>query len=514
MRSDGRFEMHELLRQFAAEQLAADPALVEEVSARHSAFFLAFLAGREGRLRGHDQRAAGAEIARDGANVQAAWRWAIEHGEYAAVDRALTSCFIAFFMRSRFQEGDELFSLAAQIAPDTADEAVARLGERVRTRALLRRAAFRYFLGDYDAALRDAGRGLADAHSHDIPGEVACANITLGAIAGWRGDADLAHRRLERALAIGHAIGDQHLIADALLEQSHIHGSYGDYPAAQRLAQQSLTISRAAGQVDWVAHALLALGWATVCLGEYADAEAHFRESQQLFEQIGSSFGAAQAEGFIGWVAWCVGGARLGEARARIERSLSATRAIGHRLSLTNYLGDLALIAIDSCDYSRAWEHARAGLAIAREFDSAIYIAYHLSILGHVASARGEFDAGRRYLGEALRTTVQTGLLPQLAFCLYHTAALLAREAAAAGADHPAYAPHIARALELLASLAAHPAAWHVYRARAERLIDELRRCLPAAAVEAALARGRRLDWKSGVGALLAELAHAEQLAR
>ncbi|HWQ11406.1 MAG TPA: hypothetical protein VNL77_01330, partial [Roseiflexaceae bacterium] len=180
------------------------------------------------------------------------------------------------------------------------------------------------------------------------------------------------------------------------------------------------------------------------------------------------------------------------------------------RLSCTNDLGDLALIAIDGGDYARAWEHARAGLALARELDSAIYVAYHLCILGHVASARGEFATGRRYLAEALRTTWQARLWPQLAFALYHTAVLLAREAAAAGVDHPARAPQIARALELLAAIEAHPATWHVYRARTGYLIDALRPALPPAAGAAALAQGRRLDWQAGVDALLAELAHPQ----
>ncbi|HWQ15893.1 MAG TPA: BTAD domain-containing putative transcriptional regulator, partial [Roseiflexaceae bacterium] len=326
---DGRFQMHELLRQFAAEQLAADPAGERALRARHSAYYLDFLAGRESRLRGHDQRAALGEITCEGENLRAAWRWAVEQGDAAAIDRALASGLIYCVMSSRFQEGEELFSLATQIVPDLADEAAARAAERVHTRALLRRAAFRFYLGDYEAAVQDAERGLATADAHDIPADVACANITLGAIAGWRGDAELAHRRLERALAIGRAIGDQQLIADALHEQSSICGSYGDYAAAQRLARESLAVSRAAGQVDWSAHALLTLGWATTCLGEYADAEAYFRESQELFEQVGSAYGAAMAEGMIGWVAWCVGGERLVEARERIERSMGAMRVLG-----------------------------------------------------------------------------------------------------------------------------------------------------------------------------------------
>jgi hypothetical protein len=81
---------------------------------------------------------------------------------------------------------------------------------------------------------------------------------------------------------------------------------------------------------------------------------------------------------------------------------------------------------------------------------------------------------------------------------------MLAREAAAL---EPAQAARRqARALELLAAVASHPATWPIYRARAARQAAELRQRLPAAEARAASARGERLDWQSSVAALLAEL--------
>jgi predicted ATPase/DNA-binding SARP family transcriptional activator len=51
----GRYEVHELLRQFAAEKLARSPAVAEEVRGRHSAFYAAFLHQREANLKGARQ---------------------------------------------------------------------------------------------------------------------------------------------------------------------------------------------------------------------------------------------------------------------------------------------------------------------------------------------------------------------------------------------------------------------------------------------------------------------------
>ena len=64
-----------------------------------------------------------------------------------------------------------------------------------------------------------------------------------------------------------------------------------------------------------------------------------------------------------------------------------------------------------------------------------------------------------------------------------------------------------ARALELLAAIADHPAAWHVCQVRARRLIDELRRDVPVDMAETAIARGQQLDWQASVAPVLEDLA-------
>lgn len=499
--ADGRFHLHELLHQFAAEKLAADAQAERAARDRHSAYYLDLLARREERLLGQSQHAAVIEIAEEVENVRAAWLWAIERGDLAAIDRALYSCFIYHFMRGHLHEGEAILGRAVAIPAGDP------LADRVQARAAIRRAAFHYLLGDHAAAIRSIEQGLAAAPADAIPGDAACAAVTQGVIAGWRGDADAARQLLSDGLAIGRAVGDKYIVADALHELARICGSYGDYAEGQRLAHQSLAISRAAGLTDWAAHALLTLAWSTSCYGEYDAAEAHFRESLTLFERIGARPGVAAARGGIGWVAWCVGGARREEAREHIGASLAIVRALGQRLSVTNYLGDLALIAIDSAQYQQAWEYGQEGLALARDLGSSIYIAYHLGILGHVAAAQGMFAAGRAHLAEALRITREARLWPKLAFVLYHSAVLLLREAEALGAGHPSAPAQREIALELLTSVERHPATWHVYRVRAERMIAELRASLSPAGSAAALARGQALDWPTGLNPLLAHLA-------
>jgi len=73
----GRYGIHELLRQYAAEKLRKVPA--EDAAARdsHCAYYAGFLQGREAQLLGRGQRQALAEIGAEIENVRTAWDWAV-----------------------------------------------------------------------------------------------------------------------------------------------------------------------------------------------------------------------------------------------------------------------------------------------------------------------------------------------------------------------------------------------------------------------------------------------------
>ena len=54
----GRYELHELLRQFAAEQLAANPQVEVQVRTRHAAYYLDWVAGQVADFGGAERQTA------------------------------------------------------------------------------------------------------------------------------------------------------------------------------------------------------------------------------------------------------------------------------------------------------------------------------------------------------------------------------------------------------------------------------------------------------------------------
>ena len=85
----GRYEVHELLRQYAAEQLAASPDGEPAARDRHSVHYAAALERWAADLKGPRQQAALKEIEAEVEDARAAWDWAVEQEQLNRLDQAM-----------------------------------------------------------------------------------------------------------------------------------------------------------------------------------------------------------------------------------------------------------------------------------------------------------------------------------------------------------------------------------------------------------------------------------------
>jgi DNA-binding SARP family transcriptional activator/predicted ATPase len=109
----GRYQLHELLRQFAAEHLAQDPVAEAAVKDRHCAYFSSFLLKKEPVLRGPSQGEALTDIEAEIDNVRPAWRWAVAHENYKEIEKAMESMAEYLRIRGRLDEAYRFFQPAA-----------------------------------------------------------------------------------------------------------------------------------------------------------------------------------------------------------------------------------------------------------------------------------------------------------------------------------------------------------------------------------------------------------------
>lgn len=116
--ADGRYHIHELLRQYAEDRLAQSPDAAGHIRDLHCAYYTDFLYRRSEDLKGGRQLEASAEIEAELDNVRAAWRYAIERGHVDAIKKCIQPLAWFYQFRSHYLGGANAFESAARLLAD------------------------------------------------------------------------------------------------------------------------------------------------------------------------------------------------------------------------------------------------------------------------------------------------------------------------------------------------------------------------------------------------------------
>ncbi|MCB0109802.1 MAG: tetratricopeptide repeat protein, partial [Caldilineaceae bacterium] len=313
----GRYQIHELLRQFAAEKLTATSAEAEATASRHSNYYLAYLAARTARLVSSEQPQALDEVGEEIENVRAAWLWASEQREVAALTHATDSLYNFYWVRRRGVEGKEMFAHTLAQLPTTTTQLVT---SQLRMNLLRKQGLFHYSLGDYAQAYHHLEESLALARQLQQPQNLAYALNIIGTIAGWQGDIQRALPQIKEALTITRERQDVHAMSDNLQQLAQFTAQLGEYAQAYKLAVESVQLARSIERPDLLAHALHIQGSLCFFMGNYDEAERMHQETHTLFAGVNHSSGVALALSGLSNVAWAKGDAALATAEALCVR--------------------------------------------------------------------------------------------------------------------------------------------------------------------------------------------------
>jgi predicted ATPase/DNA-binding CsgD family transcriptional regulator len=342
----GRYQIHELLRQYAAEQLARAPDTEAEVRARHGRTYAHFLQERTEALRGGRQREALAEIASDIENVRLFWEWALAQRQAASLAMAVEPLNQFYDFRGRYLEGMRAFEQAIEALGATEESPDSR-----RALALLHLYLGGLYLRvgrveDAEQTLRHCQLLYREMAITPPPGYMTDPALLLGIIASVRGHFDEAARlgseTLQTAQASHHLLNQQvatYLLARAALLQ-------GQLEEARAHAQQSYALTQATGDRWFMAYCLNELGTVAFNLGEYEAARQHYTASYKIRREFEDPEGMALALSHLGAVASHKG--EHAEAERLYRESLTISRDINNRGSATLALQGLARNAVAS----------------------------------------------------------------------------------------------------------------------------------------------------------------------
>jgi predicted ATPase/DNA-binding SARP family transcriptional activator len=546
--STGRYQMHELTRQYAAEKLELSPAANQAARKRHSVYYTAALQRWGTDLKGPRQKTALAEMDVEIENARSAWDWAAEWGQVERLDQALEGLCEFYRAHWRLYEGEAACRTAAQklIAmasgdgpvlpvPSAAEGSTAE-GLRVLARILTRQAGFGRKWECTEPINQLLHQSLAILEGSELAGydtraEKAFVLLQMGITARYS-DPDYSRRMYEQSLALYRAVGDRWWTAILLEHSSTIMTeAFGAYDKAKQLAKESLAIGRALGNPTRVAGSLTILSWSALFLGQIEEAERLLRESIPIYREIG-----VRGDELIGvawgllWLGnfneahslykeslaifsdlgnrWCIpflnawlgyAKAHLGQyeqARVQVQIALAISRELDDQLLIGCICFMLGSVALAEQAYAEAWQLLEEGVAVSREIKNRETLDYGLAVLGYAPRGLGQLPQAERYFYETLRTSAEIRSLLPLLLVLPGIALLLADRG------------EKERAVELYALASRYPlvanSRW--FEDVAGKHIAAVAATLPPDVVAAAQERGRAREMDATVAELLAEL--------
>ena len=109
---ENRYDLHELVRQFAAEHLSKNNDEQIATQNRHSKYYLTSFGRADARMHSPAQREALAEWTAEMDNIRVAWDWAITQSEFGLIEQTLRAFAMLYETRGWYREGLDMLGRA------------------------------------------------------------------------------------------------------------------------------------------------------------------------------------------------------------------------------------------------------------------------------------------------------------------------------------------------------------------------------------------------------------------
>jgi predicted ATPase/DNA-binding SARP family transcriptional activator/tetratricopeptide (TPR) repeat protein len=450
----GRYESHELLRQYAAEKLAAEPGVAVTTQARYAAYYGAFLREREQRLLETDQEETLRELEREMDNLRPAWRWLVQHEKVEVLDAALWTMAAYYLLRGQTLEGLALAEEALARLTRLEEEGIA--GQRLHARLRLFQAFFIYstgrmlearhlltdaldqlrivgdskdlgwalfalgqitwelaesFLSTYGNAgmevrqhgvashLRDGIAAVRPSGPRWLEGFIATRLANILGLDEDRESLGEAEQLVRRAVAIGQQLENPFVLGSARLTEGFLAAHRGEYQRTEEAYEQALAAVQRIDHLWFKGMVRMVWGHVTYLQGEFARARQHYFESVMFFRRMGARRWEATLLNLLGDIARAED--NIDQAQEQYQACMDLYQELGN-LNPTHWvacnLGHALLRQRRLESAADSFRYALAGLNDSRDRALA---GMTLTGVAGILAARGQPELGVRLAGAA-----------------------------------------------------------------------------------------------------------------
>ena len=407
--ADGRYQMHELLRQYAQEKLDEQGEAGREAAARHCAHYAALAVRHRWNLSNSAPSSAYVVVAQEMDNIRAAWEYALEQRDPALIDQFLITLYRIHDIQSRYTEGSLMFRQATD-ALGVSDDYTGDLTP-VQSRACLLLGLCLQNMAHYDEALALVEASLPALKAHQAKWEIRNAEACLGNIAYSRSDYLRAHDHFDRVrVMLRESNEDAPAYVNLLVRLSDLSAVLGHFVEARALLQESLPLQEAFGSKQSRARLLLTMGDIECKLGNFDQAKSHFEAADALAQALEGPTTRAVALVSRGRAAFGIGDYE--QARALCAESVALCETLHNLWGKAFALVHLGRACHELGVLNEARQHYYDGLTVCESIGGYWIMALTLRHLARLELKEGHQQAALAALAQALEIADKVQTLP------------------------------------------------------------------------------------------------------
>jgi predicted ATPase/transcriptional regulator with XRE-family HTH domain len=399
----GRYDQHELVRQYASERLISS-GKQEEISEQHFEFFLSLAEESRPKLHGADQLTWLNHIDEEYDNMRAALEWSLRYeGSKGKIskeqERAVLgsiklagALYIYWWMRNYWSEGRKWLQRVL-------DQPSKALVTRDRVRALNAAVILTIGQGDNRKALQLAEDNLVLAIKLTDMDFLGFAYHAHGVVLWKLKEYAAANEQCEHALALFRTLEIRSAVAGVLQTLGSIALNQNRLPLAKSYLEECMQIFQEFENTIEFNTALSDLGLLAYLLNDFSTARVHQEKSLSLFRKAGNIAGIEMTLNRLGDVARCEN--NYEEALALYTEAMTIYRESGDKYEIACLLHNLGCVEQHFDRHTEARALFVDGLQLQCELNNNAGIAECLVGIAYVLLFAGEMERPARLFGAA-----------------------------------------------------------------------------------------------------------------
>ncbi len=282
--NSGRYDIHELLRQYAEERLKKS-GRYDAIFADYARHYLTFLAERHTDLQGKRQLGALDEIGTEIENIRRAWRWALDNQQTDLLMPAIEPLHLFGLMRSYQALGKKIFTITRQQFTQSTHPALwAKLTVR---------------FPDVDDKIQDTYRTCLNIarQNKDKCEEGYCLRMLGVSLAHH--DENIAEGLpiLEQALALFQSIHADFYAAQVMDDMAYAYTIVADAENHRKYGEMCLALRRKIGDVVRTADVIMNLASTNILGGDFRDIISVYAEAEKIYRMTNNLAGLSHSYG-------------------------------------------------------------------------------------------------------------------------------------------------------------------------------------------------------------------------